>query len=92
MTRADTLEEALRLVADGERVIVTINGVEVGMIPADEVAEIEAAEDRHWNEAAEAALAEGGETIALDDYLKERASRHPTGKTRRSVSHNRTGL
>jgi len=74
MTRANTLEEAVRLVADGERVLVTISGIEIGMIPADEIADIEAMEDRYWNKKADEALAEPGEAISLDDYLKSRAA------------------
>ena len=85
MTHAKTLEEALRLVADGDRVIVTIDGVAVGMIPADEVADIEAMEDRYWAKEAEKALAEPGEPISFEDYLKERdAGRSARRATRKA--------
>ena len=87
MTRAKTLNEAVALVADGDRVIVTIDGVEVGMIPADEVADIEAMEDRYWAKEGEKALAEPGESVGLEDVVKEleaeRSARRAVPKMRR---------
>lgn len=79
MTRIQTTEldpamqEALRLVADGERVVLEWNGRAVAaLVPLEDAEVAEAAEDAADLEAYRAAVAEQGNAIPLEQYLRRR--------------------
>jgi hypothetical protein len=71
MVRVATVEEAARKAADGERVVVTVDGKDVALMPLVDLELFEELEDRMDNEAADRALAEPGPNIPFGDFLKE---------------------
>jgi len=71
MIRVSTVEEAVRLATDGERVVVTVNGKDVALMSLDDLKLFEEIEDRLDNEAADRALAEPGPNIPYEQARKE---------------------
>lgn len=77
MTRIETatldpaLKEALRLVQDGERVLLEVGGRPIAaLVPLADAAALEAAEDRDDMEACRLAREEAG-SVPLEDVLRE---------------------
>ena len=82
MVRVSSLQEAVCLVEDGERVVLSVDGKDVALISVDELHLIEAREDRLDVEAVNEAHAEPEDCITLDEYMKKRAAR-----SRRKAKH-----
>jgi len=65
------LQEALRLVADGERVLLEVDGHAVAaLVPPDDAVALDAADERADLEACRVARQEAG-AIPLEDVLRE---------------------
>lgn len=71
MTHATSLEEAIRLVDEGERVVVTLQGKEVALISVDDLKYIEEMEDYFDRKAFEEAKAEPGPNIPYEQIRRE---------------------
>ena len=73
MVRVSSLKEAVRLIEDGERVVLNVDGKDVALISVDELEMIEDREDRLDIEAVNQAHVEPEGCITLEEYVKKRA-------------------
>lgn len=71
MIRVSTLQEAVRKVSEGERVVVTIEGKEFALLSLDDLALFEEIEERLDVQAYRKAKAEGGEEVSWEDLKRE---------------------
>ena len=71
MIRVGTLQEAVRKVSEGERVVVTIEGKDFALMSLDDLALFEEIEDRLDVQAYREAKAEGGEDVSWEDLKRE---------------------
>ncbi len=71
MIRVTTLQEAMQRIADGERVVMTVDGKDVALVAVDELELLEEWEERLDLEAYRKAKAEPGPNIPLEDFLRE---------------------
>ena len=71
MTHVDSLDEALRRVEEGERVVLMLRGKEVAMISVDDLKYIEEMEDYFDRKAFEEAKAEPGPNTPYEQIRRE---------------------
>lgn len=71
MTRVESLEEALKRVGEGERVVITLQGKEIALISVDDLKYIEEMEDYFDRKAFEEAKREPGPNIPYEQIRRE---------------------